>query len=383
MRRIGVIVFAIAIAVVSLPSVATMAGGAGSRADAQTTGSVPQAAPTAGRPLRIRAFGDAVTAGFGVFADGTPMSFAETIPCLPHNRLLNDRCSSNSVLGAGDTSVGPGFSADFGLGNGFSWAAQIATSRGTVDYANYAVSGSEPRHWMNLSPDAAHPDDGYLHDELLRLEADDPDLVLMTLGGSTMLGDAFGGAGLACVSLRDEATQAAGFRGCIDSILNAQLLKQSLMAIYFDVLAQTPNTHIVASTYSASFPALSLFEPWQRISMTDAVNGQITAAVDSAKAAGATWAQRLAVSFPEAPGTLAIPVSPGGFRPACWQLSIFSRSLLIGGNRSFDPECAARQTVLDSDLGIHPNRVGQMAYASGARAAIDANDWFPAASATP
>ena len=379
MRRLCAIVIAITIAVVSV----AMVTGGGARVDAQATGSVPQADLPAGRPLRIRAFGDAVTAGFGVFADGSPMSFAQTIPCLPRNRLLNDRCSSNSLLGAGDTTTGPRFSADFGLSNGFSWAAQIAKARGTVDYANYAVSGSEPRHWMNLTPDASHPDDGYLHDELRRLEADDPDLVLVTLGGSTMLGDAFGGAGLACVSLNDAVTQSAEFRGCIDSILNAQLLKQSLMAVYFDVLAQTPNSHIVASAYSASFPALSLFEPWQRKSMTDAVNGQITAAVDSAKAAGATWAQRLAVSFPEELSTLALPVYPGQFQPVCWQRSLFARSLLIDLYRYLTPECARRQMVLDSDLGIHPNRAGQASYAAGALGAISANGWFAATSATP
>ncbi|CAM8640585.1 hypothetical protein MCETE7_01036 [Acidimicrobiia bacterium] len=358
-------------------------GGAGSRAGAQTSDSSSPMTSGPDRPIRIRAFGDAVTAGFGVFGDGTAMSFAQTIPCLAQNRLLNDRCSSNSTRGPGDRLVGPDYSADFGLNNAFSWAAQVAATLGVVDYANYAVSGSEPRHWMNLSGDAAHPDDGYLHEQLRRLEADDPDLVLVTLGGSTLLLNAFGGAGLSCVSLNDAVTQASEFRGCIDSILNAQLLKQSLMAVYFDVLAQTPKARIIASTYSPSYPALSLFEPWQTKSMTDAVNAQIVAAVDTATAAGATWAQRLSVSFPEELSTtLAFPL-PGEFQPVCWQRSMFSRLLVINGNRPLSPECARRQAVLDSDLGIHPNRAGQAAYASGGLAAIKANDWFPATSAAP
>jgi hypothetical protein len=373
----------VAILVLVSASGGIVLGGANSSAGAQTADPGSSAVAGSGQPIRIRAFGDAVTAGFGVFGDGTAMSFAQTIPCLPQNRLLNDRCSSNSTLGPGDRTVGPVYSADFGLNNGFSWAAQVASALGVVDYANYAVSGSEPRHWMNLTPDAAHPDDGYLHEQLLRLEADDPDLVLVTLGGSTLLLNAFGGAGLSCVSLNDAVTQASEFRGCIDSILNAQLLKQSLMAVYFDVLAQTPKARIIASTYSASYPALSLFEPWQTKSMTDAVNAQIVAAVDSAKAAGATWAQRLSVSFPEELSTtLAFPL-PGEFQPVCWQRSMFSRLLVINGNRPLSPECARRQAVLDSDLGIHPNRAGQAAYASGGLAAIKANDWFPKNSATP
>jgi hypothetical protein len=358
-------------------------GGPDAIAGAQTSDPSSPVMSGPGQPIRIRAFGDSVTAGFGVFSDGTEMSFPQTIPCLPQNRLLNDRCSSNSVHGPGDRSVGPVYSADFGLNNAFSWAAQIAATLGVVDYANYAVSGSEPRHWMNLTADAVHPDDGYLHEQLRRLEADDPDLVLVTLGGSTLLLNAFGGAGLACVSLNDEVMQATEFRGCIDSILNAQLLKQSLMAVYFDVLAQTPNSRIVASTYSASYPALSVFEPWQRKSMTDAVNAQIVAAVDSAKAAGATWAQRLVVSFPEELSTLAFPGFPEEFQPVCWQRSMFSRLLLVNKTRSLTLECAQRQLVLDSDLGTHPNREGQAAYASGGLSAIEANDWFPATSSTP
>ena len=329
------------------------------------------AVTTPGEPLRIRAIGDAVTSGFGVFADGTPMSFAQTIPCLPHNRLLNDRCSSNSTLGPGDLTTGPTYSADFGLGNRFSWAAQMAATLGSVDYANYAVSGSEPRHWMNLTPDAAHPDDGYLHDELLRLEADDPDLVLVTLGGSTLLLDAFGGVGLGCVALDDQATQAAVFRGCIDAILNKQLLKQSLMAIYFDVLAQAPQAHIVASTYSASYPALSLFDPWQTAAMTDAVNEQIAGAVESVKAAGATWAEHISVSNPRPP-----------LAGEC-QRSTFGRLVMRNAGNRASSVCVGQEMVLDSDLGIHPNRAGQASYAAGALAAITANAWFPATPATP
>ncbi|CAB4621435.1 unannotated protein [freshwater metagenome] len=355
-------------------------GGANSSAGAQTADPGSSAVAGSGQPIRIRAFGDAVTAGFGVFGDGTAMSFAQTIPCLPQNRLLNDRCSSNSTLGPGDRTVGPVYSADFGLNNGFSWAAQVASALGVVDYANYAVSGSEPRHWMNLTPDAAHPDDGYLHEQLLRLEADDPDLVLVTLGGSTLLLNAFGGAGLACVALDDAVTQASEFRGCIDSILNAQLLKQSLMAVYFDVLAQTPDSHIVASMYAVAFPALSLFEPWQTEAMTEAVNGQISAAVESVEAAGATWSERISVSVPAAgPNASA---SGSGPDVEC-QRSVFGWSLVRSSTvrRLFD--CAGLPPVLDADMGVHPSRGGHQAYADGAIAVIAANDWFPTTSATP
>ena len=357
-----------------------MFGGPGSSAGAQTADPGSPTVSGSGQPIRIRAFSDAVTAGFGVFGDGTAMSFAQTIPCLPQNRLLNDRCSSNSSLGPGDRTVGPVYSADFGLNNGFSWAEQVAAALGVVDYANYAVSGSEPRHWMNLTPDAAHPDDGYLHEQLLRLEADDPDLVLVTLGGSTLLLNAFGGAGLACVAFDDAVTQASEFRGCIDSILNAQLLKQSLMAVYLGVLAQTPDSHIVASMYAVAFPALSLFEPWQTEAMTKAVNGQISAAVESVKAAGATWSQRISVSVPS---NLAVASATGSGSAVECQRSVFGWSLVRSSvaRRLFD--CAGPPPVLDADLGVHPSRRGHQAYADGAIAVIAANDWFPSPSAAP
>jgi hypothetical protein len=357
-----------------------MFGGPDSSAGAQTADPGSPTVSGSGQPIRIRAFGDAVTAGFGVFGDGTAMSFAQTIPCLPQNRLLNDRCSSNSSLGPGDRTVGPVYSADFGLNNGFSWAEQVAAALGVVDYANYAVSGSEPRHWMNLTPDAAHPDDGYLHEQLLRLEADDPDLVLVTLGGSALLLNVFGGTGLGCIGLDDESMQADSFRGCIDAILDEQLLKQSLMAVYLEVLAQTPDSHIVASTYSVAFPALSLFEPWQTVAMTDAVNRQISAAVESVKEAGATWAQRISVSVPAA---RAVASSTGGGPAVECQRSVFGWSLVRSPmvRRLFD--CVGLPPVLDADLGVHPSRRGHQAYAEGAIAVIATNDWFPKTSATP
>src|SRR4051794_32403253 len=67
----------------------------------------------------------------------------------------NNRCSSNSNQGPG-TQGGDRWSADTGLSNAVSWAAQFALRHniGIADpigrnsrYANWAVSGASPEDW--------------------------------------------------------------------------------------------------------------------------------------------------------------------------------------------------------------------------------------------
>ena len=87
-------------------------------------------------PWRFRALGDSVTAGFGYYGTGAPMSAAELPFCKPAT-VVSNRCSSNSDKGPGDTGP-PEWSADFGLANDISWAAQFANDlRGRRDRARH------------------------------------------------------------------------------------------------------------------------------------------------------------------------------------------------------------------------------------------------------
>lgn len=351
------------------------------RAATGTTGTT-----TADRPLRIRAIGDSITAGYGFFADGTEWPVTQLLSCRPPAGEYNDRCSSNSSLGPNAPAGQPVFSADFGLGNGVAWPAQVATALGTVDYANYAVTGSEPADWMNLAPEPDAPDNGYLHDLLVRLENDDPDLVLMTLGANPLLSDFLTGPGMACSLFDDEATQRQLFLDCIDGIIADQLVSQRLIAIYIDVLAHTADAKIVVSRYYLALPAITIFEEWQGQLMVNQVNAQVDAAVASVKESGAAFAERIAISEPARfdsgwPGTGqdatcgATPAADGPSRQAfVAQVVLAARA----GSEGFCP--SADPWVIDGDTGIHPNRAGHAQLAAAALGVIRANGWqVPAA----
>jgi lysophospholipase L1-like esterase len=348
-------------------------GPPGAGAQSTTTGATT--------PLRIRAFGDSITAGYGFFGDGTEWGVTSLLRCRPPAGELNDRCSSNSTLGPSAPAGPPSFTADFGLANNVSWAAQVANGLGATDYANYSVTGSEPRQWMSLAPEPNQPDNGEYHDLLVRLENDDPDLVLMTLGANPLLADFLTGPGMACSLLDDEATQRQLFLDCIGGVIQDNLVAQRLIAVYIDILVHTAKAKIVVSRYYLAIPAITLFDEWQAQAMVDAVNAQVDKAVASVKESGAAFAERIATSEPPRfdsgwPGT-GQDASCGAKVPADGpsHQSLYAQTVLIGraGSAGF---CVSDQPwTINADTGIHPNRVGHSQLAASALAVIKANDW--------
>ena len=250
--------------------------------------STPKVVPES---LRVRAFGDGVTAGFGYDGNGVEYPASARRGCEPADSLSVGQCSSNSSLGPGTSAEEPAFVADGGSANGVSWAAQVAKQLGSTDFANYAVSGSRLVNWLDLPPDDSSPEEGRFHGLLDRLISEDPDLVLASIGGQMLL-DMPGGASLACASHRGEA-QAVAFAACIDSILQKQLVKQRVMAISFDVLAHTLNAKIVYTTYFAPSPFFSFLDHWQLAIARDRVRAVLDEAVGAVKEAGAAWAGRI------------------------------------------------------------------------------------------
>ena len=329
----------------------------------------------------MRAFGDSITAGYGFFADGTQWGISELFQCRPPAAFMNDRCSSNSSLGPGADPGPPVFSADYGLANNVSWAAQVATTLGTVDYANYTVTGSTPRQWMNLQAAPGEPDNGTYHDLLERLEADDPDLVLMTLGANPLLSDFLMGSGMACSLFDDEATQRQLFLDCIDAIIDEQLVSQRLTAVYIDVLAHTSRARIVASRYYLAIPAITLFDEWQAQAMVDGVNAQVESAVAAVEGSGAEYASRIAISDPPRfdsgwPGTgqdatcgATVPADGPSHQAYYAQAMLLARAGSLGFCVSDQP------WTIDADTGIHPDRDGHRQLADAALAVIRANGW--------
>jgi hypothetical protein len=260
----------------------------------------PQVVP---ERLRIRAFGDGVTAGFGIDASGAVLPRSARPGCTAlwigdgSSTTAGTRCSSNGTNGPDSSPDEVAFSADFGLANGASWAAQVARGLGTVDFANYAVSGSSLVSWLNLPPDADAPAEGAQHDLLERIERDDPDVVLATLGGEVLLQQS-SSAVRVCANFRDATSQESAFVECVNRILAKQLVKQRLMAIAFDVLAQTRNARLVFGTYVPAAPTFSPLLQWQQSALANAVNAQIEAAVTGVRESGAAWAERIEIVVP-------------------------------------------------------------------------------------
>lgn len=78
---------------------------------------------TAGDDFVVRALGDSVTAGFGYYSNGAPMTIGRLLECRPAAKDFNDACSSNSL----NTASARGkleYAPDFGLANDISWPAQ-------------------------------------------------------------------------------------------------------------------------------------------------------------------------------------------------------------------------------------------------------------------
>jgi lysophospholipase L1-like esterase len=348
----------------------TTAGSDGSRTSTSTSDT-----------LRVRAFGDSITAGYGFFGDGAQWGITDLLRCRPPSGAMNDRCSSNSTLGPGAPAGPPAFTADFGLANNVAWPAQVATSLGVTDYANYAVTGSEPRQWMSLAPEPDQPDNGAFHDLLVRLENDDPDVVLMTLGANPLLADFLTGPGMACALFDDEATQHQLFLDCIGAVIQDNLVAQRLIAVYLDVLAHTAKAKVLVSHYYLAIPAMTLFDEWQAQAMVDSVNAQVDTAVASVKESGATFAERIAIADPARfdsgwPGT-GQDAGCGAKIPADGpsHQSLYAQVMLVGraGSNGF---CVSDQPwTIDADTGIHPDRVGHSQLAAAALAVIRANGW--------
>ncbi|HET9592346.1 MAG TPA: hypothetical protein VFP17_05450 [Solirubrobacterales bacterium] len=300
----------------------------------------------------VRALGDSVTAGFGYYSNGTPMTIGRLLGCRPPAKEYDDACSSNSLVTANTQKLL--YAPDYGLSNNISWAAQWANEHGVTDYENLAVSGSEPADW---GPG------GSFHKKTEEVEAEDPDYILMTVGANPLLSEMlFGIDNMGCAVYSDVF---GGYRECIQRAFAEVHLRERLRGLYEDLVRHTDAT-IYLMQYHLAVPSSALaYSAVQIAEMGQLLNGEIAAV------AGEVNPERLVVVTPPHfdVGIDISPVYPATF--SCSRLgytvdgpSVQStptqKELAILHPLSFckGPEGGGEPWVISGDTGIHPSAAG-------------------------
>jgi len=312
---------------------------------------------TVGAPsgLVVRALGDSVTAGFGYFASGKQMPFEDLLDCRPAAKEFNDACSSNSLNE--ETKEGPvEYAPDYGLANRVSWAAQWADQYGITDYKNFAISGSEPKNWAP---------EGEFHFLTKKIESEDPDYILLTLGANPLLSNVlFGLRNMEC-AVESELPE---FEACVREEFAKVGLRQNLRGVYADLLANTRAT-IFVMQYHLSIPWSALAYSSTEI----AVMGKLLN-LEIASVAAEVGSSRLRVVTPPHfnVGIDISPVYPS--RYTCRVYPVDGPSVQSNGTQdeleghvlSFcsGPAGGGEPWVINGDTGIHPSAAGYLQMAS-------------------
>lgn len=307
----------------------------------------------------VRALGDSVTAGFGYYSNGTPMTIGHLLECRPAEKVFNDACSSNS-LNTSSKNPEVVYAPDYGLSNNISWAAQWANEHGITNFENVAVSGSEPSDWAP---------GGEFHKTTARIEAEDPDYVLMTIGANPLLDEMlFGLDNMGCAIYSDVF---GGYSECVQRAFAGVHLRENLKALYEDLVQHTDAT-IYLMQYHLSVPSIALaYSATQIAEMVQLMNSEIAAV------AAEVNPQRLQVVTPPHfdVGIDISPVYPSTFScsslgytvdgpsvqstPTQKELAIFHPLSFCKGPASGGPPW-----VISGDTGVHPSAAGYQQMAS-------------------
>lgn len=307
-----------------------------------------------GAEVSVRALGDSVTAGFGYYDDGSPMQFTSLLSCKPGAKTYDDACSSNSLDRSNDATRVE-YAPDYGLSNNVSWAAQWANQHGVTNYANFAVSGSEPKDW---SPG------GQFYDTTKRIEAESPDYILLTAGANPLLSEMlFGIDNMGCAIWSDVFGR---YRECIEEAFAGVKLRANLKALYTELVDNTHAT-IYLMQYPLTVPASALAYSATQIAMMAAMlNEEIAAAATEVNGA------RLQIVAPPHfnVGIDVSPVFPSEYTCSSLGYPVDGRSaqsdpsqdvLVFNHPLSF---CEGEPWVIGGDTGIHPNATGYAQMAS-------------------
>jgi hypothetical protein len=307
----------------------------------------------------VRAMGDSVTAGFGFYGNGSPMGLLELYECKPFGEVLDDACSSNSTATANGLKEVP-YAADYGLSNNVSWAAQWANEYGVRNYKNYAISGSEPTNWAP---------GGSLYPTTEKIEAEDPDYILMTIGANPILADTLFGLGSNVCALESDIF--GGYSKCVEEAFEGVHLRTELRRLYTDLVEKTSAT-IYLMQYHLSIPSSALaYSVTQIAEMAKMMNETIASVAAEVNPA------RLRVVAPPHfdVGVSLEPVYPSSYTCSYLEYGVDGPSvqatptqdeLEVGHYLSFcgGPQGGGEPWVISADTGIHPSPVGYHQMAS-------------------
>jgi lysophospholipase L1-like esterase len=217
----------------------------------------------------VRAIGDSVTAGFGYYDDGKPMPFTSLLECRPPAKGYDDACSSNSAVTA-NTAPAVEYAPDYGLSNNVSWAAQWANGHGVSNYENLAVSGSEPSDWAP---------GGQFYATTERVEAENPDYILITIGANPLLSNMlFGIDNMGCAIWADLF---GGYAECVERAFREVGLRANLQRLYTELVDKTAAT-IYLMQYQLSIPSSTLAYSATQIAMMGVLLNREIASVAAA-----------------------------------------------------------------------------------------------------
>jgi len=326
--------------------------GRGARAAAR-----PRSAPVEVRVLShagpvVRAIGDSVTAGFGYYDDGSLMPFTSLLDCKPAEKFFDDACSSNSTSRS-NAEDEVRYAPDYGLSNNVSWAAQWANEHGVTNYENLAVTGSEPSNWLP---------GGQLYSTLKRMEGEEPDFVLMTMGANPLLSEMlFGVDNMGCAIWSDVFGH---YRECVEEAFEGVHLRARLKQLYEELVANTEAT-VYLMQYHLSIPSSALAYSVDQIAEMGALlNGEIASVADE------VGSPQLRVVAPPhfAVGVDISPLYPS--RYSCSRLGYQVDGPSVQSTPTQDELLAAHPLsfcggpidgppwVISGDTGIHPSATG-------------------------
>jgi len=308
----------------------------------------------------VRAIGDSVTAGFGYYDNGESMPFVELLNCRPGEGEYDDACSSNSAVRTNAKGTKLEYAPDYGLANNVSWAAQWANAHAVENYANFAVSGSEPKDWAP---------GGQLYATTKRVESESPDYILITVGANPLLSDVlFGTGNMECAIWSDIV---GGFSECVEKAFEGVELRASLAKLYRELVAKT-DAVVYLMQYPLTVPSSAIAYSSTQIAQMGALLNREIASV----AAEVNRARLRPISPPHFNvGIDVSPVYPSKFTCSYLEYPVDGPSvqseptqdeLEIDHPLSFceGPAGGGPAWVIDGDTGIHPSATGYAQMAS-------------------
>jgi lysophospholipase L1-like esterase len=311
----------------------------------------------------VRAMGDSVTAGFGYYSDGSLMPFLSLYECKPVGEVLDDACSSNSTATKNGLKEVP-YAPDYGLADNVSWAAQWANQYGVTNYKNFAVSGSEPVAWAP---------GGNLYPTTQKIEAEDPDYILMTIGANPILANTLFGLGSTRCALESDIF--GGYQKCVEESFEEVHLKAELKRLYANLVEKTHAT-IYLMQYHLAIPSSALLYGVTQIAEMGKLMNETIATV-AGEVNAATKSTRLQVVAPPHfnVGVSLEPVYPSSYTCSYFEYGVDGPSvqstptqdeLEVSHPLSFceGPKGGGPPWVISGDSGIHPSAAGYAQMAS-------------------